>query len=513
MFRNLKGRRAACLLTALALTAGVMSACSSGPSTEQSETKTMNIGLSDQVVNLPVTTAGTAASLVTTLIHRGLTTFDSEGKVTPGLAESFTKVNEQTYEFKLHKGLVFDDGTAVTPAVVKASLEYGISPKSGSKVATALAPAVKTIETEGDTTVRVNLNYPFDALPEYLATPGMVVVPSGTLAPNTSAWVGAGPFKIVSHDDTSIKLVKSDTYYSADKVQLTNLNITFYKDSTARTNALLDGTVDWIDYVASQDIDRLKQTTGLAVDEGGGAGLYLTFNLQEKPLADPRVRQAIALAINRENIVKVALNGHGSPLLSVLDGKQELADPALAEAWKYDPEQAKKLLNDAGYPDGFKTTFLTTAQYSYHQEAAVSIQSDLSKIGIVATLDNPDFASRMDKGAKGTYGIQINGNFGAVNDPSYLLDWVSGSPNGTRSYGFDDPELTSTLQQANKSTGEAKKDLFFKAQKMIVDKVPFTALVDRVQAFGHTDRLTGFKVLPSFLSKYSGYTLAEVRLD
>ena len=506
-------------VAALLLALGALSACGGEGGAGATSQNTLRIGLSDQVMDLPVATAPTSATLITTLVHRGLTALDGDGEVIPALAAEWTQPSDTTYEFKLQDGAEFQDGTAITSEVAKKSLEYTTSSDSGSRAASVLGPLIKSIATPDDTTLVFKLAKPFAALPNYLAVPGMAIVPQDTLSPGASAWVGAGPFEVIKHDDSGITLEKSENYYGADYVSLESIDVKFYEDSTARANALIDGTVDFIDYVDSPDIERLQSSDGLSVatDEdpslAGGAGLYLTFNVTAGPLADSRVRQAIALAINRDNIVAAALDGHGASRTSVLPTNSEFADPDLAETWDTDVVRAKNLLAEAGYAHGFDVDFLTTAQYSYHQDAAVSIQADLAKIGIKATLDNPDFAARMEKGAKGQFDIQINGNVGAVNDPSYLLDWVSGPPAGFKSYGFNDKELNVTLTKAMAARGQEQIDLYQKAQQLVVDSTPFTSLVTLTQAFAFNDSVTGFKILPNFTSKYSGYSLVDVKVS
>ena len=504
--------------TALALASALMAACGGGSVGGDVEDGTLHVALSAEVIDLPIATAATSATMVTTMVHRGLTAFDADGEVIPALAESYSQTNERTFEFKLRPDIEFHDGTPLTSELVKKSLDFYTSTDSGSRAATVLSPFIDSIDAPDESTIVFNLKRPFVALPEYLAVPGMSITPPDTLSAGTSAWVGIGPFAVIEHDDSGITLKKNEDYYGAKDVELDRIEVKFIEDATARANALIDGSVDLIDYVDTPDIERLRNTDGIAVDTdeetaiSGGSGLYLTFNVTEKPLSEPLVRQAIALAINRDNIVQAALDGYGASRASVLPAGSEFANPTLDEAWTYDPERAKQLLAQAGYADGFNTTFLTTAQYSYHQDAAVSIQADLAKIGIEATLDNPDFAARMDKGAKGQFGIQINGNFGAVNDPSYLVDWVSGPPAGFKSFGFDDPQLNKVLNDAMAASGEEQVDLYRDAQQLIVEQTPFTSLVTLTTAFARKDNVEGFSILPNFTSKYAGYTIENMRV-
>ena len=156
----------------------------------------------------------------------------------------------------------------------------------------------------------------------------------------------------------------------------------FYADGEARTNALLSGDVDIIDYVTWENFDRVEDA-GFEMTSTNGPFQYVQFNVEDTPFADPKVRQAVAYALNRENSVTAAFQSHGEPLFGLSIPEN---DPAYSEdlehLWEYDPEKAKDLLAEAGYEDGFDATLLSTSQYTFLQDNALSVQDDLEAIGI-----------------------------------------------------------------------------------------------------------------------------------
>lgn len=479
-----------------------------------SGSQTLTFGLSAEPAT-PITgmQQGGAVNQLLTMVHRGLMTYDESGAVAPGLAESVDTTDPTSYVFTLRPDLTFHDDTPLTAENVKNSLDYYRDPENGSQLAAGLKD-ITDIATDGDT-VTITLAQPNTAFLQYLALPFAAIVPDASLNAETPNWVGAGPFEMTDLEQgIGLTVEKSDNYYDADDVALDSIEVKFYPDGEARTNALLSGDVDMIEYVPWENFQRVSDA-GLTVDAQQGPFQYVQFNVTDGPFADPKVRQAVAYALNRENAVLAAFQSNGAPLNGIVIPEDDPAyDPAAADLWSYDPEKAKELLAEAGYPDGFSATLLSTSQYTFLQDNALSVQEDLRAIGIDVTLDAPDWSTRVSKGNAGEYDIAVSGDAGVVTDPSYLLNWVVDSRNFNVGWGYSNDTLRGLIEEGLRSSDDdAKRDIYAQVAELWAEEVPFASINTREQAYAYNDRVSGFETLPGFLVFYSSLNLAHASVE
>jgi len=156
---------------------------------------------------------------------------------------------------------------------------------------------------------------------------------------------------------------------------------------------------------------------------------------------------------------------------------------------------------------------LTTSQYTFLQDTALSAQADLAAIGIKVTLDAPDFSTRIAKGNAGDYDIAVAGGAGIVADPTYIRGLVSGPNSFLRSFGYENPALNAKLDEGLRATNDAaKKAAYNEALKIMQATVPYAPIDTREQAFAYNSKVSGFKNLPGFLTFYSGYSFADISL-
>lgn len=474
---------------------------------------TLTMGLSTEPAHLYAgKDSGNVGYMMYALLHRGLMAYDNEGTLVEGLAESYEQVDPTTYEFKLRPDLQFSDGSDLTSEDVAKTLEYLANPDSAAHVFAGVK-GIESIDTPDAQTAVVHLSNPNNAFLQYLAAPTAGILPQESLSDEVDAWIGAGPFVLEEHNSgTEMVLKRNDSFYAADEVGLETLNLVFYPDGAARTNALLSGDVDLIDYVPWEDFDRVKSLPGITLDAQDGPFMYLHFNVTDGPMADPKVRQAVAHAVNRENAVVAGFSGHGSPLYGMpIQSDDPNYDAAWETMWEYDPEKSKALLAEAGYDDGLKLSLLTSAQYAFHQDTGLSVQADLEAVGIDVELKNPDWPTRVEEGNAGNYDIAVSGNVGIVTDLSYILSFVDGPANYTRSFGYSNPELNAALTEGVQAIDAAEqKAAYDRARGIMIDDVPLTSVNSRAQGFAYTENVGGFKNLPGFLTFYAGYGLINM---
>jgi len=496
-------------------TAVALTGCSAGsPAPTAAAEQTLRFGLSGEPQDMKVgADQGATGYMLDALIHRGLMSYDASGALVPGLAESFEEIDPATYSFTLRDGLTFSDGTPLTSANVKNTLLFLADPANGARTLAAMRNIVE-VETPDERTAIVHLSENNADFVAYLADSTAFIAPDEALSADAVSTIGAGPFTI-QEDEAGVQLVlaKNDAYYGAEDVALDTIDLVFYADGTARTNALISGDVDLIDYVPWEQFAALESTNGVTVDVQNGLLMDIEFNVTDGPFADPKVREAVAYAVNRDSVVDAAFFGnakaiYGPPIL-------ESSDYYTAESqelWEYDPEHAKELLAEAGYPDGFSTTILTTSQYVFHQDTAITVQADLKEIGIDATLDSPDWAARMEKATSGDYQIKINGWGGIVPEPAYLESYLGG-PDLAKSFGWTNPAIMQALAEGRTAADvDSRKAAYTEAIDLIASDVPFVPLVQRGQAFAYNAKVSGFANLPGFLTFFSGYSLTDTTI-
>lgn len=517
--RRVQAAAAACIAAVLLLTACAGDGTSRELGAEVDpdaivEDGSITFGLSTEPQNLFVgQDAGVVGYTMFTLLHRGLMAFSEEGEVVEGLAESYEQPEPTQYIFHLRDELEFSDGTALTADVVKENLEFQMDPENSAFVYPGLQ-YIETIETPDEQTVEVTLSAPNSAFLQYLAVPTASIVPVEALETGESAWVGAGPFVIEQHNrGTNMQLVRNETFYGADEMDLKDLNLVFYPDGLARTNALVSGEVDIIDYVPWEDFDRLEADNSVVLDPVSAPFMYMHFNVADDgPMADPVVRQAVAHAINRDNVVAAAFFTHGDPLYGM---PQDENDPNYDEEWasmyEYDPGKARELLDEAGYDTDQTLTMLTSSEYTFHQDTALSVQADLQKVGIKTQLKSPDWATRVTEGVAGDYDLAVAGNSAIVPDTSWMSSYVGGPVNYSRSYGYEYPELTEAFQAGLEAENEeARLEHYTEAREMMIEDTPIVMISTRAQAYAYNEKVGNFTNFPGFLTFYSGYGLADM---
>lgn len=493
---------------------GLLSACSGGSS---GNTNVLKFGLSTYVANLdPFIDQGTAAGNISLALHRGLTGYDANGKLRPALAESWELEGPRTYKFQIRRNTRFHNGKTVTAKDVQASLDWVRDPQSSSAFLDRMQD-IDRIETLDSYTVRVVLKRPNAAFLQYLAEPQVPIVPKSTVSKQSDEPIGAGPFTLHSaQKGTEIRVKKFDKYYEDGLPHLDDLRFIIYEDSDLRTTALLSGDVHVIDYVPWESFDSVKEKQELTLDTTTkGPFMYLVFNVEDGPFSATQVRQAVAYGINRKEIVRAAFFGEGEPLYGMpIPSSSPFFDDKLSSHWQYDPDKAKRLLAEAGYPKGFSATMLSTSQYKMHKDTAETVQSNLREIGINLELNLPDWATRVQQGDKGKYDIAVMGSALDYNDPSALQTFLIGSASYVRSFGFEDKEIEDLLASGlTIKDKEERQVVYDKIQKIALHKAPLVTLTWRTEAYAYQQNVSGFKNLPGPLTYLSGYTFPRARIQ
>lgn len=461
---------------------------------------------------LPWQNSGTSAATVNLCVRRSLLGYDHAGQLRGELAEHW-EVDGETWVFKL-RDATFHNGKKVTAADVKWSIEQMAAPLSTAYLRASMQQ-ITAIETPDDRTVRLISKRPISPLPYWFTMPHAPIISRDSGA-GVGA-VGAGPFVIQSNErGVRVKLAPFDRFYRPGLPKLKELDMTVYADENLRVSALQSGDLDLIEYVPWQSFDAISANAKLKMDSTDGPFMYLTFNGRTGPFTDARVRQAVAFAVKREDVVKAAFYGHASVLRGLpITSDSPFYNKDLANFWIYDPERSKKLLAAAGVPNGFSCTLLSNVTNGMHKSTAEVVQQNLAAIGIQVQLALPDWATFVAQANRGQFEFAVNGTTMDSNDPDALTSLIDGSqsPSYSRSTGLPTPEITKLLTEARSELDLTKRRaLYDQVQKLALDQVPACFLVLRSQAYAMQKNVHGFHNLPRQLTFFSGYTLEDAFL-
>jgi ABC-type transport system substrate-binding protein len=306
-------------------------------------------------------------------------------EIKPGLAKSWRMSDPKTLVLDLEEGVTFHDGTPFDPAAVKFNLErYKNDPRSNVK---ADLNTVDSVEVTGKSEVTLRLNKPNAGLPVILTNRvGLMVSPKSVQekGPNIDrSPVGTGPFKFVEwQDNSSFTLVRNEKYWRPGLPHLDGVNFRIINELNTAARTVIAGEADLALNLQAPQKAIADRAQNIVVHASRSLVFYgAFFNYSRPPLDDLRVRQAINYAINRDETNKVIVLGLGQPSSAILPTEHWACDPATANYYTYDPDKARKLLAEAGHPNGIEIEALGWSDQTAMQRQEL-LMSQLAKVGI-----------------------------------------------------------------------------------------------------------------------------------
>lgn len=451
------------------------------------------------VIN-PLLTRVNPEYLVTELLYSGLTRLTPEMIAEPDLAESWSANPELTeWTFRLRAGLSFHDGTPCTAKDVAATFKTILDPKTASPARTNIGPVAEVIAPD-ERTVVFKLKAPYADLPVTVAYTCAKIIPAtiaeGQLDKLARTAIGTGPFKLVSYEpDRRIVVARNETYYDRDRPYVDGVEVVVYPDPTAEASALLSGDTDLMASTQPGEFPRFASAPGV-VPLRVPSGQFLNVNMgcDQKPFSDIRVRQALALTVDRAATVGFVAQGYGTPGNdSPINAAYHFyRDQPLKKA---DIAAAKRLLAEAGYADGLDLTMIASDTPGTRTQLAVALREMAKPAGFRINVQTMPHATYLDQvWKKGPFYVGFY-NMQATADAIFSLLYTSTAAwNETRwnNKGFDQ-----LVADAGATLDEAKRrELYGKAQALIHDEVPsvIPAFFDLLSA--QRQYVQGYKLHP-----------------
>jgi peptide/nickel transport system substrate-binding protein len=450
------------------------------------------------------------------LLFSRLLRSDATGQKVPDLAERWEVEGETVYTFYLKKNARFHDGHPLTSEDVRYTFESILNPAFASPHRKNF-DMISRIETPDAATVRFILKKPHapflnemtkGIVPKHLAEKG-----PGALSSHP---VGSGPFRFVRYDsDDAVELAAFSDYFEGAPA-IPRLLFRIIPEDSVRLLELEKGNIDLLQNAFPPDaLPRLRKNPRLKIIQAPSTTYtYLGFNLKDPILQNRSVREAMALSINRDEITEHLFKGLARPARGLLS-PSHWAYTDSAKVYSYDPEQAKKRLDEAGFPDppGPAPRFHLihkTSQNELARRVVEVIQRQLSEVGITVTIRNYEWGT--------FYGDIKSGNFQiftlswvGVDDPDiYYNLFHSGSipPNGANRVHYRNLRIDQLLEAGRITLDpEKRKVIYSEVQQIIADDLPYASLWHTMNVAVMKKEVEGFKLYPDG----DFYSLKEVR--
>lgn len=495
-------------VSALALTSCTTGSGTGGSSGDASSS-TFNIGIGVDLDT--VDPAQQSTTTVQNVVDYGVETLislDKDGKVAPGLAESWdTSADGKTLTLHLRKGVTFQDGTTFDATAAKFNLDR----ITGGKVKVPIGGAFKVIqsvEAPDAATVDIHLKNPDPSLLQNLGitTSGIIspasVTEDGNSFENIVEPVGTGPYQFTKFEKgTQVTYKKYDNYWG-EKPYYTNVVFKIIPEASSREAGLRSGQLQMIMNPPISDLKALSTSPGLAtLNPPSDRSVFIAFNNQKPPFDNPKVRQAFNYAINKDAIIKNVLFGAAtlmdSPLPASIDGYCKVGD------YGYDPAKAKQLLDEAGATDLSITFGAPTGRYIQDQQAAQAIAADLRAVGVtvkVSTMDWPSYISTMED-PKGPFDMHMLGWApGALDAPTQfqMFQQASWPPAGLNTSFYTDPQVETMISNGETQLDQTKRNAdYCQAQKQIWADAPWTFLWTQTLSLAYQSNIDGITSTPN----------------
>ena len=338
----------------------------------------------------PHRTTATHAVNVLANIYDTLVGRDANLALRPGLAVAWRAVDATTWEFKLRQGVKFHNGEPFNAQAVKFSFDRMLDPKTKWPGAGALKP-IKSVTVVDDATVRFTTERPWPLMPRYLGYYGMIVPPGLVAQGGDEALirhpVGTGAYKFVRWvKDDRVELEANADFWGG-KPRIGRVTFRAIPSESSRLAELLAGSVHVMNLVPPELFKPIQDSPRAKLVEGRSLSVYFIIaNLvniaKDRPLADPRVRQALNHAIDRQAILASIMHNVGKVVPTVCT-EVMLGCDASIPPFAYDPERARALLREAGYPNGLDFTISTTSgAYPGDRDITLALADQLTRVGV-----------------------------------------------------------------------------------------------------------------------------------
>ncbi|WP_346725803.1 glutathione ABC transporter substrate-binding protein [Alteribacter keqinensis] len=496
-----------------------------GEEAEGEEGGNLVIALGADIVALdPHGSNDVPSSNVQTNIYETLLTQSEDMELEPLLATDWEAVEDDLWEFELREDVTFHDGSEFNAEVVKANFDRVLDPEVASP-RQFLFEMIEEVIIVDDYTVQFKTEYPFAPLPSHLAHTGGSMISKDAIDADYEAMedgespgsvlnsepAGTGFFKFESRDTgNEVVLAKNEDYWG-ENAKVDQVTFRVISEPSTRVGNLETGDIH-ISYPVEPNNKSRVEAMDIAdvYEQRSLSTAYVGFNNDKEPFDDPKVRQALTMAIDKSAIIDGILEGNATEAIAPIND-QVFGFSDSVDELGYDPERAKELLAEAGYEDGFETTIWTN-ESAEREDIAIIVQDQLSEIGVDVSIEVLEWGAYLDNTANGQHDMFILGWVTVTGDADYgmfpLFHSSQKGAAGNRTF-TDNAELDDVLDQARRETDDAtREDLYEQALEILVEDAPMLSLYHTTYLVGVNKDVQGFWKHPNGL-----YMLQDVTIN
>jgi peptide/nickel transport system substrate-binding protein/oligopeptide transport system substrate-binding protein len=445
------------------------------------------------------------------LVYDGLTQFDPDGQLLPGLADRWTvDPSGARYVFHLRPDARFHDGTPVTASHVRASLLRVLDPRARGGRAWPLLPIagaaayaageaqdVRGIRVLGDTAVAFELERPFAVFPKFLAMPVAAIVPHPAPADLAERPVGSGPWRFVTwrHDDQLVFARNPDYWGGAPAAD--TLVVRIIPEELTRAAEFEAGRLSVVEIPFGETERWQRDHAAWLQRKPALRATYVALNTRRGPLRDARVRQAINHAVNVPAILEAIVAGRGVLARGAIPPTLPGGDTT-RPGFAHDPERARQLLAQAGFPNGIDLQLWRSGSNVVLGRVSQAIQSDLAAAGIRVELVTRDASTQRDAARKGLADMAILDWWADYPDAENFLyplfHSASFGPGGNYAF-YHDPVTDSLIDHARATVDDsARTDLYRRIDERVYRAAPWLYLWFPVDLWAQHPSVTGWEL-------------------
>ncbi|MBI2162336.1 MAG: ABC transporter substrate-binding protein [Candidatus Rokubacteria bacterium] len=452
----------------LMLLATLVACVAAGPAAAQApQSLVVQVATEPPGLDLTANPASAIAAVVHYNIQESLVKVDRTGKIVPWLAERWHTADNRNYTFFLKRGVRFHNGRELRAADVRFVFQRAMNPETKHPHPGHYA-SIRDIIVTDDSTLTFALKDVNAGFLLNLARQGSVIYPREAVDTLKSDPIGTGPFKLAQWvRGDRIVLAKNPEYHVKGLPKLDRVTYRFIPDPNAALAALKAGDVDAAMFgLGPEHVGELQKDPRFTVITGDTTNdVILAMNNGRKPFSDVRVRRAITHAIDKKEIVKGAMFGFGRVLGSNVDPLNPYFVD-LAGAMPHDPAKAKKLLAEAGYPNGFEAVLRVAPQYYYTVRTGEVITDQLKKVGVTVRIEQVEWGQWIARVYRqADYDLTIIGHAEAWDINNYA--------NPKYYFRYDSPKFQEVFRKSEVTLDDRpRRELYVQMQKLLVEDAP-----------------------------------------
>jgi len=447
------------------------------------------------------------------LMFNSLVSLDSQINIQPDLATSWEQPDPLTWVFHLRPGVRFHDGRALTSADVKFTFDSimgTLAPGAGTPIISAKRGSftgVSSIAAPDPQTIVIHLREPDASFPWKIVRPSIGIVPAGSPADFGQRPVGTGPFRFVSATEDDQVVLERNPGYFGTVPKISQIRFRVVPDAIVRALELRKGTADLeLSSLAPDMMPVLAREPGIAVtDQPGTHYTYVEFNFDDPIVAHREVRQALAFATNRDEIIRYLLRGQARLAGGPLPPESWAYTPDIG-LYPYNPARAEQLLDAAGFPrradlGGMRLQLIlkTSTEESTRLYSSV-LREQWKKIGVDLEIHPLEFGTFFGDINRGSFELFTLRAVGSNVDPDFfslVFESDHMEPYGFNRGRYRNPQLDALLKQARvEQDPQRRKLIFAQVQQMVAEDVPYISLWFNDNICVHRSRITNVNLSP-----------------